>query len=237
MKINANTPLKDLALSHSATLRILENHRLDYCCGGGQTLAEACRNAGLDVNAVLIELEQKVQSALETRWDEASLTSLMRFIIDTHHAYTRTQLAHLEALVDKVIKRHGENHPELKEIGIGFSILRDELLPHLLKEENILFPYIEALERHRTQAAPLPDACFGVIDNPIRQMIGEHETVGELLKHLRKLSQDYMLPADGCPSYRAAYQDLEALETDLMRHIHLENNLLFPQARKLAGPV
>jgi regulator of cell morphogenesis and NO signaling len=144
-------------------------------------------------------------------------------------------LARIEALLARVSARHGAAHPELGEICECFDELKADLRPHLFKEEQVLFPYIEALEAHRHRAEPPPESCFGSIANPIRVMTAEHDAVGGLLKQMRRLTVDYTPPADPCPNYRALYAALEGLETDLLRHIHLENNILFPRARELAG--
>jgi regulator of cell morphogenesis and NO signaling len=226
--------LKDIALSHPAAASVLENLRLDYCCGGKQSLADACRAAGLDADSVVTQLRD-AQAQPAPAYDPATATpaALIRHLVDTHHAFTRNELARLETLLDKVTKRHGEAHPELNGIGETFKALRDDLIPHLLKEETILFPYIEALAL-RNAGEPRPPACFGDIDNPLRQMNEEHEAVGGLLKRLRQLTSDYLPPADACASYQAAWQGLQALDADLIQHIHLENNVLFPAARTLA---
>lgn len=238
MKPEATSTLRDLALAHPAAARILESYHLDYCCGGKQTLGEACLAAGLNADEVVAAVQRaQCEGASEPRWDEASLTALMRFIVDTHHAFTRTELTRSEALLAKVIARHSDAHPELRNIGDCFGGLKAELGPHLLKEEQVLFPYIEALESHHRQETSLPSACFGTIDNPIRMMTMEHEVAGNLLKQIRTLANHFAPPADACPTYRALYQALEGLETDLMRHIHLENNVLFPRAHDLAGSV
>lgn len=235
MKPEATATLKDIAASNPAAVRVFESYRLDYCCGGGQTLGDACRAAGLDPDEVISALHQaQCEPVSGIRWEEQSLTALIRFIVDTHHTYTRTELARIEPLIAKVNSRHGAAHPELREIGARFGELKADLGPHLLKEEHVLFPYIEALESHRHGAAPPPQACFGTIANPIRMMTIEHDAVGGLLKQLRTLASDYILPTDACPTYRALYEALEGLETDLMRHIHLENNILFPRAFELA---
>lgn len=234
----ARTFLKDVALSHPAALRILEKYRLDYCCGGERSLAQACQEAGLDARAIYAELTNAQTLPPEAApWDWVSPSALIRFIVDTHHVYTRAELLRLETLLDKVTHVHGANHPELHELQARFRSLRDELLPHLSKEENLLFPYIEALEKHLHDGAPLPVACFGAVEHPIAQMRREHETAGELLKQMRELARNFVPPPDVCPSFHAAYGGLQDLETDLMRHIHLENNVLFPRARELAEAV
>jgi regulator of cell morphogenesis and NO signaling len=234
--VNADTPLKDIALAHPAAARVLERLHLDYCCGGRQSLKDACRSAGLETGQVIAELDRVcAQADSLPRWEQASAEVLIRHIVETHHAYTRTELPRIEALLAKVAARHGDAHGELHELVEAYSSLQEDLMPHLFKEEQILFPYIEALSRHRELGTPLPPACFGSVDNPLRQMRHEHEVAGNLLKRIRAVCADFAPPADACTSYRALFQALEGLEKDLMRHIHLENNLLFPRARALAG--
>lgn len=236
MSTARTTLLKDVALSHPAAARVLESFHLDYCCGGKHTLGEACASAGLALDDVVAALAHaSADTPVEPGIEKASLNALIRFIVDTHHAFTRTELSRIEALLHKVIARHGATHPELPEIGACFQRLQADLGPHLLKEENVLFPYIAALEHHRRGTAPKPIAYFGTIDNPLRQMQNEHEAVGTLLKEIRRLASDFTPPSDACPTYRSTFQALEGLETDLMRHIHLENHVLFPRAVELAA--
>ncbi len=236
MNIDPLLPLKNLALSNAGA-RILERYHLDYCCGGQQTLADACRSAGHDVVEVAAALNEAV-NAPATAGDpqQESLGELIRFIVETHHAFTRSELPRIARLLETVISRHGNAHPELRPVGACFDALQADLGPHLMKEEQILFPYIRELERYRRgELASPPDACFGAVEHPLRQMAAEHQNVGDLLKRMRLLTRDFTVPDDGCPTYRSTYQALEELEVDLMRHIHLENNVLFPRTRELAG--
>ncbi|MBM4202411.1 MAG: iron-sulfur cluster repair di-iron protein [Gammaproteobacteria bacterium] len=235
MTTGPTTPLKDIALSHPDAARILESFRLDYCCGGRKPLAEACAAAGLAVDEVLATLAATPGAAdAEPGIEQDSLNALIRFIVDTHHAFTRTELLRIDSLLTKVVDRHAAAHPELTAIGARFRSLQADLEPHLGKEERILFPYIALLEDYRAGSSLKPEACFGTIDNPLGQMQAEHESVGALLGEIRSLSADFKPPADACASYRTVLQALEGLEADLMRHIHLENNVLFPRARQLA---
>ena len=192
----------------------------------------------MNVNGVITALEQARNEATVTPLKNIdSPTELIHHILNTHHAFTRSELDRLDKLVSKIVERHSEARPELKKIGECYRALRDDLLPHLMKEENVLFPYIEALEKHHRGEASPPVACFGSIENPLRQMHNEHETVMALLARMRLLTNDYETPADVCTSYRTTLQSLQALESDLLSHIALENDVLFPQAKKLAESV
>lgn len=231
--------MKEIVLGPPACARVLDGLGVNYCCDGGGRLdlEQACQAKGLDPASVLIQLEQAQTDTQTATWKGGPPTALIHHIIGTHHVFTRAQLTHLEIVLERLVKRHGETHPELATILAVFSDLRDDLLPHLMKEENILFPYIEALENHALEGAPLPTACFGVIDNPIAQMESEHTAVTGLLAKLRQATADYAPPADTCTSYRIALQALESLEADLQRHIYLENEVLFPQALALAQTI
>jgi len=163
----------------------------------------------------------------ERAWEKEPLTALVRFILDTHHVYTREAIASLPPLATKVHGRHGEAHPETRRVEALVHRLAGDLAPHLQKEEQILFPYIVALEETGGRSAA---SCFGTVRNPIRMMMAEHEAAGEILVELRAVTVGYTLPPDACTSFQAIYAGLTQLEGDLHRHIHLENNILFPRA-------
>lgn len=197
-------------------------------------MGEACANAGVKVEnleRMLAEAELadvKGNGSLDFR--TVTLAELISHILDKHHAYTKEEMVRLEALIQRVIGAHGENHPELLRLGSLFQQLCADLRPHMFKEEQILFPYIIEMERSALQNRPAPIAPFGTVNNPVRMMMMEHETVGELLCQLRALSSNYLVPPDACISYQTLYRALEAFEQDLHQHIHLENNILFPRA-------
>ena len=166
-------------------------------------------------------------------FQHASATELIAHILDTHHVFTKSEMDRLQLLADKVLAAHGGNHPELVHVDELFTRLCADLKPHMFKEEQILFPYIVAMAEAAEQNVPGPMARFGTVSNPIRMMMMEHDTAGEILRELRALTSDYRVPADACMSYRTLYQALENFEKDLHQHIHLENNILFPKALEL----
>jgi regulator of cell morphogenesis and NO signaling len=137
--------------------------------------------------------------------------------------------------MEKVARKHGDAHPELFEIQEKLNVLNDELLPHMAKEEMILFPYIKELDNATARGRIPAPPHFGTVRTPVRMMMFEHDAAGDLLRRMRSLSSDYTVPEGACPSFAALYAGLEDLEKDLHRHIHLENNLLFEQAIQLEG--
>ena len=234
MSMSATQTVRELAVEHPATTRVFEKLGIDYCCGGQKSLVEACSVAKLSVEQVLETLEQaeadRQPSEHNTDWQAVPLAGLIEHIINTHHKFTREELARLEPLLEKVCKVHGQNHPELLEIRRVFAGLSQELTLHMMKEERILFPYIVQLEQATERRQAPPVSPFGTVQNPIHMMMTEHDSAGEALRQFRSLSSDYAPPADACVSYQALYRALAELEQDLHQHIHLENNILFPRA-------
>ena len=230
--ISSGMTVREVALQMPEATRVFEKLKIDYCCGGSRALGDACASAGVATDDVLRMLDEAAQPTTGASQDfqQLPLPELITHILDTHHVFTKEEMTRLELLLQKVISVHGENHPELKNVGAAFARLCADLSPHMFKEERVLFPYIVGLARAEAQSAPVPFAPFGTVNNPIRMMMMEHDTAGDILRELRQLTSDYTPPADGCVSYKTLYQALEAFEKDLHQHIHLENNILFPRS-------
>jgi len=230
MTFNAQTKIGDIVLESPATMRVFEALNVDYCCGGHRGLAEACAHAGRELGEVMAALGS-VQTGAPAAgdpsgWMTAPLGDLIAHLEATHHVFTRTELDRVAPLMAKVLTVHGEHHPELARIAGLFAAMYGDLMPHLAKEEQILFPFIRGL----AAGGPAAGACFGSVQNPIQAMQNEHEAVGEILRELRTLTRDYQPPADACGSFRSLYMGLQDLELDLHLHIFLESHLLFPRA-------
>jgi regulator of cell morphogenesis and NO signaling len=222
--ITESVTLADIVTTHPSLARELERRDLDYCCGGGITLAAACSANGLDVETVIDELTAESSDSPGEPWATMGLVQLVDHLEATHHRYLWAELPRLSALFDKVLSVHGERHPELVAIDECYTTIRIDLEPHLTKEERVLFPMIREL----ATASTAPSFHCGSLQNPISAMLSEHDTVGDLLRQLRRLTDGYQPPADGCGSYEALFAGLEQLEADTHLHIHKENNLLFP---------
>jgi regulator of cell morphogenesis and NO signaling len=222
--------VREYALEIPAASRIFEKLGIDYCCGGGKSLVDACTAAGVSVDEVLDSLNAELDSVSTSAardWQALSQAELITHIVDKHHTFTREELVRLEALLAKVSGVHGENHPELFQIQDQFEKLRGELESHMLKEESVLFPYIVRMEESAANQTLAPPP-FRTVQNPVRVMMAEHDAAGYILGRMREASCDYAVPPDGCISYKTLYSALTALEADLHQHIHLENNILFP---------
>jgi regulator of cell morphogenesis and NO signaling len=215
----------EIAAALAASIRVFEKHGIDFCCGGAVSITDACRRAGIDPALLLQEIDQaaKAPTPDATDWMTAPLPALMDYILDTHHVYMKAQLPRLETMLAKVLQAHGDRHGEtLRALAAVYALMKAELDAHLLKEERILFPMIRTGESH----------CGGV-QNPIRVMLYEHDSAGDALLQMRRLTAGYTPPPDACNTFRALYHELSEMENDLHRHIHLENNILFPRALSL----
>jgi len=211
--------------------RVFERYGIDYCCGGKVPIAQACRERGLDVTEVLRELDvcdAETTAGDEVAWSERPLGELADHIVAVHHGYLRRELPRLTIHLDKIAAVHGPGNPALVEVRDVFAGLREELESHLLKEEQVLFPMIKQLDTASRQ----PDFHCGSVRFPIQVMEHEHDDAGAALVRLRALTVGYTPPAEACNTYRAALAGLAELEADLHRHIHKENNILFPRAQE-----
>jgi regulator of cell morphogenesis and NO signaling len=231
MSFTADTKVGEIAAGSPGAKKVLEAAGVDYCCGGAKPLGEACLNAGVTAEEIVKQLQENSKRAgpEEANWSSAGLGDLTQHIVEKHHKYVRQEVPRIGALLEKVKAKHGPNHPELAAIAERFCDLGQELQMHMQKEEQILFPYIERLERAVNDKKTPEPPFFGTARNPIRMMMHEHDSAGVLLHEIRKLSGGYQLPKEACESYLELYHSLEEFEADLHTHIHLENNILFPR--------
>lgn len=234
----AGKTVRELALEVPNATRVFEQLGIDYCCGGGRSLEEACAVARVtlqDVERALAEAGKQAGEAGHdgASWQRAPLFGLIAHIIQKHHYFVRRELTRIEPLLVRVIASHGPAHPELREVQRQFRGLGEELLQHMEKEEQILFPYVSQLEECEGRRQPVAPPRFGTVENPIRMMMHEHESAGSALRIIRAKTDNYRLPAGACAGYESAFRALQEFEQDLHQHIHLENNILFPRAAKL----
>lgn len=224
--------LADLAATSLTAARILEQHGLDYCCGGKEPFDRACQAKGVRPESVLREIElAKAEAVADRDWQAAPLDELVKHIVVTHHAYLKLDLPVLTSRMEKVNSVHGYRDPEtLRRMAEVLGNLRTELEMHMAKEEQILFPFIEQYGQAEVRNEPMPAVPFGSIANPIAMMEREHEGAGEALAEIRRLTNAFEPPVYACGTMRALYEGLRMLEADLHVHIHLENNVLFPRA-------
>lgn len=208
---------------------LFSKHGIDFCCGGKKTLKEACLNANVNADSVLSELKSLAEvGEPEVLLESLNLSELIEYIVSTHHTYTRTKGELLLLYSNKMVNAHGEKHPEVIPLNKLIRALMDDLMPHLLKEENVLFPAIRALENGSNLNFPKEQ-----IIHPIQAMESEHEVVGKIIADLKLITNNFIPPAYACTTWKICYATLDEYIKDLQTHIHLENNILFPRVLKI----
>ena len=236
MTITPDTTVAEIATATPATIRIFQQHQIDYCCGGKVALGQVCRSRGLDIDAILLDLHAAAAPAApEPTWADASLKALVEHIQTRYHEPLRLELPRLDAMLDKVVSRHGSHLPEiLLPLQQTFKHLQEELLAHMASEDRELFPFIVALEEGGP--LPVPNAAEWM-QAPIALLEADHQDAGAALASIRQSTGGFAPPAWACPTFRGLYYGLAQLETDMHLHVHLENNVLFPRAARLARNV
>lgn len=223
-RIDPSMTLGDIVSMRPSLATDLERRGLDYCCHGGRSLADAAREAGLDAQIVAEELSATDVGEPAAAWATFGPAELVDHIETVHHRYLWAEMPRITALVDKIVSVHGDRHPELAEVQRLYNELRADIEPHLIREEQELFPMIREL----AATTGGPESHDAAIVAQIELLAAEHETVGDLLDELHRVTSGYTTPADGCASYAACYRALAELEADTHLHVHKENNLLFP---------
>lgn len=235
--ISVENLVGDIARDHFQTVKVFDKYQIDFCCGGKQSLQEACATKAVNVEEVIQQLENSIeQQSIAPKFNEMPLPQLIHYIVDNHHSFVRENIPLLNKLLDKIEEVHGDNHPEIIEVNAHFKESAGQLTMHLQKEELILFPLVEKLAQLAADGKTITTSGPSVTQ-PIAAMIQEHENEGPRFELISKLTNGYTPPADACNTYRAAYETLQAFEKDLHQHIHLENNILFPKAALLEQEV
>lgn len=214
------------------TAAVFKKYKIDFCCRGNRTLEEVCDKKSLSLNTLLQDLENALQSNSESgvNFNAWPLDLLADYVEKTHHRYVEEKSVVLLQFLDKLCKVHGGNHPELFEINEIFTSVAQGMASHMKKEELILFPFIRKMVNAEMKNESLPSSNFGTVENPIEMMEHEHTEEGDRMLRISQLSNDYTPPADACNTYKVTFAMLEEFEQDLHKHIHLENNILFPKA-------
>ncbi|MGL1886469.1 MAG: iron-sulfur cluster repair di-iron protein [Reichenbachiella sp.] len=234
MQIDKNQTIAQIVRANYQSAEVFSNNNIDFCCGGKISLEEACQNAEVSLENIQTELDQlnltNDKNIDFSSWENAKL---IEHIVSNHHSYVEKTVPYLSQLVDKIAHVHGERHPELIEVKNIFDDATEALYDHMKKEELILFPAIESLEQATNNNKPLPPLAFGTINNPIDAMEHDHDFEGDSFKKIAALTNNFTPPADGCNTYQVAFLKLEEFVNDLHQHIHLENNILFENAKNM----
>jgi len=213
----STTTLAELARTHAGASRVFQRYNMDYCCGGGRPLGQVCDELGVDPEVVLSELAaEESRRPQEVRWYDRPPAEIVAHILDTYHAPLRPEIRRLRDMALKVEQVHAEKPSCPRGLAQHLEFMAQAVEDHLRKEEEVLFPMIESGET-------------GFVRMPVQMMIQEHDDHAESLRRTRALTRDFWVPDEACTTWRALYLGLEQLERDLMDHIHLENNVLFPK--------
>lgn len=222
--------IADIVTADIRTASIFKRHGIDFCCGGGKILSDVCKEKKIRVSKITNEIQKLNSINKEKNYNKMSVNALIKHIIETHHKYVKEKIPTIKDFAKKVSKVHGNNYPETNLIYHLFLRLSDELLDHMNKEEEILFPKIKILVDKTYSKSVF--FSYGTISNPIKMMEMEHESAKKVLKEIEELSNKYNSPPSACNTYKALYNSLKEFQDDLHIHIHLENNILFPKVMK-----
>jgi regulator of cell morphogenesis and NO signaling len=214
------------------TAAVFSKYKIDFCCKGNRTVTEVCEKQNIDADILLENVLQVAQSENNGSIDFNSwpLDLLADYIEKTHHRYVEEKTNVLLPFLDKLCKVHGASHPELFRINELFIGSAGELAQHMKKEELVLFPFVKRMIKTKESDGILQQPSFGTVSNPIAMMMNEHDNEGERFREIAELTNNYTPPADACTTYRVTFAMLKEFEADLHKHIHLENNILFPKA-------
>jgi regulator of cell morphogenesis and NO signaling len=227
-RFTTNDRIGDIVVALPKSAELFHQYRIDYCCGGDRPLQAALDE--LQLSSSVVEEINALAQTISNRgdnWQALTPPQLVDYIVMTHHAFLWDNLPKLSELTTTILRVHGANHPELKTVHGLVGALKTELEGHLVKEESVQYPAIEAYFKD-----PSPETLIPALD-VIRELEAEHVAAGNILKQIRELTHDFTVPEDGCGTYRKTYALLEATEKDIFQHIHLENNLLFPPLANL----
>lgn len=229
----SNATVADVALIYPHAMAILNRHNLDYCCDGNTSFVQACQARKISAENIWEEIQETIPAEpSRIHFEDWRTKQLIDFILEHHHRFIRQSLPELSSLLDTVCSIHGEDDISVLSVRDDFDDLAAELKDHLAKEESVLFPAIRRILDPDTDTPSRPS-----LDSNIKVLIGameqDHRFAGELIKSLRNMTRYYTPPDYACPTYRAAYQLLQDLDNDLVQHIHLENNILFPRVKEI----
>jgi regulator of cell morphogenesis and NO signaling len=231
----SSATIAEIVTNNFRTAAVFEKYGLDFCCNGKKTITEACSEKNIDNSAVVNELIDLTNENghKDTKFNEWGLDFLIDYIVNNHHKYVIKMLPVISTHIQKVASKHGQNHPETIQIAKKFASVEQEMKHHMMKEERILFPHIKYLLKNKNEGLKVESPYFGTIKNPIAMMEKEHQSAGDEMYEIKSLTHNYKIPVDACNTFRVTLQELKEFEEDLHKHIHLENNILFPKALAL----
>jgi regulator of cell morphogenesis and NO signaling len=227
----ANKTIGEIVAEDYRTAKVFESHGIDFCCGGNIALRIICQEKEIDVALLIKELEAVKDEPVERNQDFSAweLSFLADYIVNVHHGYLKENMDKIDGYTSKIAEVHGSNHPEAVEIASIFSKIVANLKAHLREEEEEFFPALKRVETNKkTETKPTAEDVE-TIKESLKNLGKEHEEIGDAVHQIRRLSGGYTIPPDVCNTFALAYRKLEEFEDDLHKHVHLENNILFPK--------
>lgn len=235
-KNNVSDPtIGEIVAADYRTAKVFEAHGIDFCCGGKVSLAVICREKGLDPALLLREIETVKSEQIDrsqnyTAWE---LPFLADYIVNSHHVYLKENDGQIAAYARKIAEVHGAHHPEVIEIAAIFDKIDSDMVAHLREEEEVFFPAVKRVHAARKTGNEPTAEDVATIRTSLAKLGPEHEEIGDAVHTIRHLSKEYAIPSDVCNTFLVTYQKLKEFEDDLHKHVHLENNILFPKAAQL----
>jgi len=232
--INVKALVTEIVSNDYRTADVFRKYGIDFCCGGKWPLQMVCENKGLDTHFIKTELERAMQVIHITPllpFNTWALDFLADYIVNVHHAYISITLPGLKEHLDMFVQEHRKKYPNLVELNEHFNRLYGELLSHLKQEEELIFPYIRKLYRAYYNRESYAGLLVRTLRKPVEDLMHHgHDNIEKALHYMRLLTDNYTPPAQACISHKVAYLRLRELDNDLVQHVHLENNILFPKA-------
>lgn len=231
----AQKTIGEIVAEDYRTAKVFETHGIDFCCGGNIALQIICQEKELDLAVITQELEAIKSEPVARSQDFASweISFLIDYIVNVHHGYLKDTMDKINGYAQKIAKVHGSGHPEVIEIAAIFHKIAAELKPHLKEEEEIFFPAVQRVEANKKAGTTAATEDVATLERSLKNLQKEHEEVGEAIHKIRHLAGDYAIPDNVCNTFALTYQKLKEFEDDLHKHVHLENNILFPKAGRL----
>lgn len=232
MEINVNRNIGEIVAEDYNYAKVFEQHNIDFFCHGNRSIADAAKQQNFDIEELIAQLESVKQKSRESEEDYRTwpLDKLANHIEKTHHHYTESTITELKPLLAKLVEEHRKEHPELVALQKVFATSAGDMASHMKKEEIVLFPFIRRMVETQKSHSQITVPHFGTVENPVNMMLHEHDEQSKLLLKMKELTNDFTLPKNACDTYKITYETMQAFDKDMHKHIHLENNILFPKA-------
>lgn len=230
--LTSGTTVGAIVADDFRTAGVFEKHGIDFCCGGRISLADICGQKGVAPAMLLQELSAIKNTPVDRghNYSDWALPFLADYIVNTHHAYLNQNLEQIAAYTSKIAGVHGGHHPEVIEIAAIFARIATDMAAHLREEEEVLFPAIKRIDNAGKSGNTPETADLATIKEALAKLDQEHQAIGDAVHSIRHLANGYVIPDDVCNTFVVTYHKLQEFEEDLHKHVHLENNILFPKA-------